>query len=160
MKININDIKENLGDFKEISLEKEVEDIDFQGREIKADKPAVIKLHIINTDDSFLITGTIDLKISVKCSRCLEKINLPLNVELEETISKDRVEVGTETVIDIGEELSDNIMVAIPMKTVCDEDCAGLCPSCGQNLNEGDCDCFMHTVDPRLAKLEKLLDND
>lgn len=160
MKINIDDIKEKVGAFKEVKVEKELADIEFRDREIKVKEPAKMEFQVINTDESFLVTGKINLKLIVKCSRCLETFDLSLNIDLEEPVSKDRVEVGSETIIDIGQEINDNIMVAIPMQPVCDEACAGLCPSCGQDLNEEDCDCFMHTVDPRLAKLEELLEEE
>jgi uncharacterized protein len=41
------------------------------------------------------------------------------------------------------------------MKPLCSEDCKGICPQCGQDLNEGECDCEIETVDPRLAKLKE-----
>lgn len=160
MKINVQDIKEDLGAFKEVKIEEEAVDIELEDREIMISEPAQMKFQIVNTDESFLVTGKIDLNLAVKCSRCLKAFDMQLNIEIEETVSKDRIEGGSEAVIDIEEEINDNIMVAIPMQPICDEECAGLCPNCGKNLNEGDCDCFMHTVDPRLAKLEELLDEE
>jgi uncharacterized protein len=46
--------------------------------------------------------------------------------------------------------------MAVPMKALCDEDCAGLCQKCGQNLNQGKCDCPAEEIDPRWAKLNEL----
>ncbi|SJZ55127.1 YceD family protein [Selenihalanaerobacter shriftii] len=160
MIINISDIRENLGAIKEVKLEEEIEDIQFQDREIQIDGPAKMAFQVINTEDSFLVVGDIDLNLNVKCSRCLDEFTLPVTAKLEEEVEKDRVELSGAASINIEEEIEDNVFLAIPMKPVCDEDCAGICPSCGQDLNEGDCDCFMHTVDPRLAKLEQLLDKD
>lgn len=161
MKINVEDIKENLGEFKELSFKEQIEDLKFQGRDIKVVKPAQMEFQVFNTDDSFLVTGSIELELNVACSRCLERFNLPVSIDLEEEVDKEEVElIDNQAMIDITKEIDDSIMLAIPMQPVCDEDCAGLCPSCGQNLNEADCDCFMHTVDPRLAKLEKLLDKE
>ncbi|MGM0471082.1 MAG: YceD family protein [Bacillota bacterium] len=159
MKINVTDIREDLGAFKEINLEQEFDDIKSQGHEFKVVEPAEINLQVFNTDESFLVTGSIDLKFEVACSRCLDKFELPLTVKLEEEIDREDVEmINNQSMIDITKEIDDNVMVSLPMKPVCDDDCAGLCSNCGQNLNEADCECFMHTVDPRLAKLEKLLD--
>ena len=45
------------------------------------------------------------------------------------------------------------------MAVVCDEDCKGLCPKCGKNLNQGECGCVVKEVDPRLAVLQKFLDS-
>jgi uncharacterized protein len=51
----------------------------------------------------------------------------------------------------------EEIILSIPMKAVCSETCKGLCPECGQNLNEGQCDCVVERIDPRLAPLLDLL---
>jgi uncharacterized protein len=56
--------------------------------------------------------------------------------------------------VDIFPTLVSDIILEIPIKPLHDEECQGLCPVCGQNLNEGDCDCEVETVDPRLAKLK------
>lgn len=161
MKITVEDIKEDIGDFKKISFEQEIEDIEFQGRDIRLVKPAEMEFQVFNTDDSFLVTGSIELESNVACSRCLERFTLPITIQIEEEVDKEEVElIDNQAMIDITKEIDDNIILSVPMQPVCDEDCAGLCPSCGQNLNKADCDCFMHTVDPRLAKLEKLLDED
>ncbi|SDC51592.1 MULTISPECIES: YceD family protein [unclassified Candidatus Frackibacter] len=160
MKIDISDIRGDIGAFKEVHLTKEDVDVQLKGRDIEIENPVEMDLQVINTDESFLVTGTIDLYLAVKCSRCLKPFEMAVEAKVEEEVSKDRVEVGQLTTIDIEDEVIDSIMLAVPMKPVCDDECAGLCPSCGINLNFEDCDCFMHTVDPRLAKLEELLDND
>jgi uncharacterized protein len=61
--------------------------------------------------------------------------------------------------IDLEPVLRELIILATPMHAVCREDCLGLCPECGQNLNEGPCDCRPDDVDPRLAVLKALLDD-
>ncbi|MCK8823957.1 YceD family protein [Fuchsiella alkaliacetigena] len=160
MKIIIDNIIEDVGAYKELEAEINPLDIKIIDREIEITKPINLKLHVINAEDEFLISGDISLEFNVACSRCLKRFDLPLVIEINEEVSKDRVEAARNSIIDISKEVRDNIMVAIPMNPVCDQNCAGLCPGCGLNLNEDDCDCFMHTVDPRLAKLEELLDNN
>jgi uncharacterized protein len=58
----------------------------------------------------------------------------------------------------IDEIIVDNIILSLPIKTLCSETCKGLCPICGQNLNEGDCDCEIENIDPRLQKLKDFYD--
>lgn len=53
--------------------------------------------------------------------------------------------------------LRDDILLELPSKFLCKESCKGLCPKCGKNLNEGNCNCNMHEADPRLAVLKQLL---
>ncbi len=58
--------------------------------------------------------------------------------------------------IDLSESVRQYSLLALPMKTLCWEGCAGLCPSCGRNLNLGPCGCPWMALDPRLAPLAKL----
>jgi uncharacterized protein len=58
--------------------------------------------------------------------------------------------------LDLTEAIRQYIVTAMPMKPLCKEACAGLCATCGKDLNQGKCDCTMETVDPRWAELLKL----
>jgi uncharacterized protein len=58
--------------------------------------------------------------------------------------------------IDISEDVKDYAMLAIPMKSLCNEDCRGLCPRCGKNLNDVDCNCANEETDPRWEPLLEL----
>jgi uncharacterized protein len=60
--------------------------------------------------------------------------------------------------VDLTETLRQNVLLALPMVILCREDCQGLCPQCGHNLNLGPCECKPE-VDTRLSVLEKLLQN-
>jgi pyruvate-formate lyase len=59
--------------------------------------------------------------------------------------------------LDLLPTVEEEIMLEMPSRTLCKEDCLGLCHKCGKNLNEGDCDCGKKEVDPRLAILKTLL---
>jgi uncharacterized protein len=58
--------------------------------------------------------------------------------------------------LDLTEAVRQYSLLAIPMKTLCKKNCAGLCPTCGKNLNEGQCDCPKDDIDPRWSKLAEL----
>jgi uncharacterized protein len=58
--------------------------------------------------------------------------------------------------LDLEPTLREQILLALPMDALCGEGCKGLCPSCGQNLNEATCDCRADVADPRWAKLREL----
>jgi len=64
----------------------------------------------------------------------------------------------SEGVLDVIDLLREQFQLVLPMKPLCREDCKGLCPECGTNLNRGTCDCTPHWEDPRLAALKGLLD--
>jgi uncharacterized protein len=59
--------------------------------------------------------------------------------------------------IDLSQMIWEQVYLALPMKPLCKEDCRGLCPQCGTNLNLSMCSCDRETVDPRLATLKTLL---
>ena len=61
------------------------------------------------------------------------------------------------TSVDLGEIVLNNIILNLPLKNLCKDDCQGLCPVCGKNLNHGGCDCDSRTTDPRFDILDKLL---
>ena len=60
------------------------------------------------------------------------------------------------TIIDISEDVRQTVLVAVPLKLLCREDCLGLCPHCGKDLNDGLCDCSAEEVDTRWEKLRAL----
>ena len=151
MYINLSDLKE-IGVKKSISKEVEFHDLEFVGREIQIKDVINLNLDIYNTQDSFLLEGTIETVLILTCSRCLEKNESPIKIDISEEVEKKDMKDQDELLID--EIIVDNIILSLPIKTLCSESCKGLCPICGQNLNEGDCDCEVDNIDPRLQKLK------
>jgi uncharacterized protein len=64
------------------------------------------------------------------------------------------------TVIDISEDVRQFLLLTIPLKLLCSDDCKGLCPLCGMNFNKGTCECTVAYKDPRWEKLNKLMQNN
>ncbi|WP_408956538.1 YceD family protein [Natroniella sp. ANB-PHB2] len=157
MKIDITEIKDNLGAMMNTAFALEAEDRTIQGQKISIIEPSNLELKVINSEGEYVIIGTVFLSLQVVCSRCLKEFKTTLEFEVKGEVSKTEVE---DAEIDISTILTEHIRLAVPMKYVCDEECKGLCPNCGRNLNQEDCDCIMHKVDPRLAKLEKLLPDE
>ncbi len=60
--------------------------------------------------------------------------------------------------LDLEDPMREYALLSIPMLPLCREDCKGLCPQCGANLNDGPCDCDTEQVDDRLAALKHLLE--
>ena len=126
---------------------------------------------LTRTDRSILAKGTLHTEIELNCSRCLSLFGCPLTLNIEEEYfpTTDVVtgaslplpdEPGCFTIdehhlLDLTEAIRQNVLLAIPMKPLCQEDCAGLCPECGHNLNQGACGCLPQRMDPRWAKLSK-----
>ena len=77
-------------------------------------------------------------------------------VRKDEEDFDDYIVVEGET-LDLDELVYSDIVLLTPPKYVCSEDCKGLCPTCGKNLNEGECACDKQHTDPRLEALRQLL---
>lgn len=134
-------------------------------------------LQLIRTVDGILALGHLHTSLELLCVRCLTPFALPLQFELEEEfrptidiytgamlpLSADdelATRIDTHHEIDLTEVIRQNILLAIPPRPLCRSKCAGLCPLCGKNLNEGLCNCTREEIDPRLEKLKELLDEE
>ena len=120
------------------------------------------------------LNGQVKTVLSLICSRCLASIKYPVacNIftrfvpdnpakkwEHERELHEEDVdtEFYVENKIDITHSVHDNIVLAVPIVSLCKRDCLGLCDSCGANLNNGPCGCVKaDPIDPRLEILKKL----
>ena len=121
--------------------------------------------------EGFLLQATMSYEQRLRCMRCLKPVTVPassdLNLILEvggsEAPGREREleseDLGLvlleEEVLDTRPLLMEQIHLNVPMKPLCQEDCAGLCAECGADLNAGPCDCAA-AADPRWAALAAL----
>ncbi len=109
---------------------------------------------IERTGEEYLLRGSLKGSIVTTCARCLEPATLPLDVPVTVTYAESAGQEGEEEdaedqdilpivddVIDVGSEIRDELLLALPMRPLCREDCAGICPTCGVNRNLTPCDC-------------------
>ena len=99
----------------------------------------------------FVVRGQIFCKRNFICDRCLTESTREQVHDFEEEFDKSE---AVDELLDVTELLRDELLAGQPMKNLCREDCKGLCPVCGANLNEGECGCEKFFVDPRLAALK------
>ena len=135
------------------------------------------EVKLLRTDRGILVKGTLHTEVEVTCSRCLSLFSCPLTLSIEEEyLPTTDIVSGTSLpllkepgyftidehyVLDLTEAIHQYIMLATPMKPLCREGCAGICPTCGHNLNQGACGCLSQEVDPCWSQLNKLtLAND
>lgn len=116
-------------------------------------EPIAWQVDVSNTGDALLVTGTAEGVAAASCCRCLEAVELPLIGEVEgyfligdggssEGVEEDEFDVLPEDgKIDLGALVAAALLLEVPMVPLCDDGCRGICPSCGANLNEGDCAC-------------------
>ena len=106
------------------------------------------------------LSGTVRCELSAPCARCLAPVSARHSAKAEGVVSTEEgEEAEDDRVIAEGEEIDllktaeSALLPGLPFRLLCREDCRGLCPVCGKDLNEGDCKCEKRAVDPRLAGL-------
>jgi len=122
-------------------------------------------LRLSRNSRGILVQGDLESHVSSECARCLQEIFVPVTLDVEELFtyppsSDSAYSVDDTGILDLAPLLREEAFLAVPMTALCRPDCAGLCPECGKNLNEGTCDCERDTIDPRLAVLRLQLDDE
>ena len=129
-------------------------------------------VRLMNTNAGILVQGQLAGEATLACARCLEPVTVPLEFEIEElflptidlltgrSVAPEEEDqalwIDEHHILDLTEVVRQNALLAAPLNAVCRETCRGLCPTCGQNLNEGPCDCEPEP-DPRWGPLTDLL---
>lgn len=120
---------------------------------------------LTNAGGVLKLNGDLKVSYSVKCGRCVKDIEDSLELKVREDIIEggEAADVDAYTYMDnyilLDSILKDNIILNLPVKRVCDENCKGLCPRCGTNLNEKTCDCKDDNINPQMEVLKKFFDN-
>lgn len=123
-----------------------------------------LKGDISNTGDKYLLDGKIRANSKLNCDLCLEPVNIDLSFNISEVFSnslesEDDVWKFSDKEIDLKPMILSNILINLPMKVVCSENCKGLCHICGHNLNKGDCGCDRTYINPQFEKLKAFFDD-
>ena len=152
---------------KEITKEVQIELKSFVSRlgEFPITKAAPIELKIANRENKqLLVTGDVDLTVSIPCSRCLKEVPTDIRFSIDKELMLENSTLNDEEMedadyliglhLDIDKLVYGEILVNWPMKVLCKEDCKGICKVCGHNLNEGDCGCQRTELDPRMAAIQ------
>ena len=114
----------------------------------------IVDGEIIDGGSLFDVKGTIKCRKSFICDRCLTPSFEDQVHEFNEEL--DRMDIEDD-IADLTEMIRDTLIASQPIKNLCKEDCKGLCPNCGVNLNESECDCDRLVVDPRLEALKNFV---
>ncbi len=140
--------------------------VDFVGPEIHIQQVVteVVARHVLGR---IYVTLDISCQYDTVCARCMESLNRKVDEHCEQCFIPEGSDDDAEDVdfvtytgnfIDLTDTVIDGICTAIPVRDLCVDDCKGICPKCGINLNKGTCDCTHKEIDPRLAGLAKLLE--
>jgi uncharacterized protein len=137
--------------------------------------PVHLVMDVHKDGDAYRVTGRVSTRLELECGRCLEPFEIPVDSafelryvpqatntgEGEREVEEDDLTTAfyKDEMLDLGELMHEQFVLALPMKPLCADACRGLCPHCGTNLNKSACDCAPAWEDPRLAVLKGLLRN-
>ena len=150
-------------DFLSVDFEMDLSELEFLGvKPLHA--PVAINGKIVSR--AGIVESQLSCKVSYVgvCDRCLKETVKDYTVEINRTIvvsleneENDDIAVVPDMQLDLDDFCYPDIVMSLPTKLLCKENCKGLCSVCGKDLNEGDCGCTVKEIDPRLAALAELL---
>jgi len=134
MKIDINRIPTG-----GLTLEEEIPPaaLDLETEIVKFRSPVRIRADISKITNALTMRLVLNARICMNCARCLNEFEIVFKKDLQLNYPINK----TEMVIDLDPDIRQEIILDYPIKPLCNPDCKGLCPKCGINLNEGDCNC-------------------
>ncbi|MBS5523665.1 MAG: DUF177 domain-containing protein [Clostridiales bacterium] len=171
MIINISEILSTARKSESYSVPIETEAFVMGGESYPFQSKEPVALTITNMGNKEIsIVGHIGVVLCIPCARCLEDVPTSFSLDIDKTIDlkesdEDRINDLDETCyinhssLDVDRLVSNEILIHFPMKTLCREDCKGICFKCGQNLNLGECGCDRESLDPRMSAIRDIFKN-
>lgn len=165
MSYDLKQLFEVVGEVQEIDYRLDLSEYELFGGKPFI-RPVVVSGKIENRAGVVTLHYRADFTLRLQCDRCLDEFERDDHVSNEHVLvnklntDNDEYILLPDFVLDLDELVLDDILLYLPSKLLCSEDCKGLCEHCGQNLNHGSCDCCKTAekiVDPRLAALGELL---
>ena len=184
--LNVNEVKRNSGTSQSYNWQETVATLNLAHNQLQEDiwldAPLEINLVVRHGGDRLLVEGQIQAVLRMVCGRCLAEFQSELVFPIEEqylfsaknqqvdkrydrrTDNEEDEDADQDFQVLEGDTIDGSAVVlealipALPMKPLCREDCLGLCPICGKDLNHETCNCTEDLIDPRLAGLAGWLD--
>lgn len=166
MFIDLSSIIKVTGAKKEIDGAVGFTNAEFLGETYRFPEPLRIKGEIYNNGKSLVLSAKVTGTMKTECGRCLKEIEVAVDYDIHELLSRaeDGADPEDEDIIlfeghevELDEIAVDHFLMNVSGKYLCKEDCKGLCPRCGHDLNEGDCGCDREVIDPRWQALADIL---
>jgi uncharacterized protein len=167
MKIELNRTSE---DFSEkLALEDSPEALEIEVEGVTFEKPIRVELVVSKNQDQLICQGQVTASAKLECSRCLAGYDYTVTSELSFVVdlAGDSDEARSEeegyfvvdssaAAFEIDDLVREAVLLSLPLKPLCSDDCKGLCPVCGVDLNRSQCSCVREETDPRWDKLKGL----
>lgn len=120
-------------------------------------------LRLSRTKEGILVQGELEVGLEDECARCLDPVSRDVTIKLAELFAypaplDNEFSVNDTGILDLAPLVRAEVCITLGRSVLCRPDCKGLCPHCGENLNQTTCDCAPEAIDPRFAQLKELLD--
>ena len=127
-----------------------------------------LSLTITNTGKKVLkIEAKGRITVNIPCDKCLKDVPTEFDINFEQEIDMqaskedrikdlDEINYVTGCSLDVEQLVHNEILIHWPLRVLCKEDCRGICPKCGKDLNEGSCECDQTSPDPRMAVISDI----
>jgi uncharacterized protein len=168
MKINVEQIRQAIGDRQSFHLNCPIETVCGDNETFWVVGKIVVDGVITNTGNHLSIQGGIKVTTSHSCNRCLKDFEGQMDIPFVEIYREldgtepssldDDISGFQGSEIDLTELIRETLLLAEPIKTLCSENCLGLCPKCGADRNQAPCSCDQFEIDPRLEALKQFLE--
>lgn len=164
MKLDLKQLAQEPGAVLPFSFQMELSGLEWNGAQPFA-RPVQVEGRVRNMAGAMLLTARLDTVLFLSCDRCARPFEREKTVEyetllafeLEDEENGDIVLVDGSGELELDELMQEVFLLEMDTKNLCSEDCRGICPGCGVDLNTGSCRC-KREIDPRLAKLAQLLE--
>ena len=169
MRIELENLEGGKGDFARVYQPEELNPVD---ERVSLAAPAAVNGTVRLAGNEVFVNGHLDTRAEVECDRCLKAVEIPVSADftleyisgseyessgvVELTEAEMSVAVFDGNGIDVDEIVKEQVLLAVPTRMLCREDCKGICPECGNDRNTGECNCVTKDIDPRWAALKNL----
>ena len=157
--ISVHDLTNRPGQMREVELEIELSEPMGKGAaQVPAGESIELELRLESVHEGILATGEVVTAAEAECSRCLDPLNLRVEVDFQELFAysleqEDDFLVRDEK-IDLEQVITDAVVLNLPFKPVCSDDCLGLCPQCGARMADDPNHVHEVPIDSRWSELE------
>ena len=167
MLVNLSDVLTSEGKVETTSVELEMSSFDSRLGEFLITKKSPVSFTFTNIGvNKAKVEGHVELTFDTRCDRCLTEVPTKLALQFDRVVtSPDAVTEDEEDddqnfmegyQLDVETFVYNEILLNWPAKILCREECKGVCPVCGQNLNEKECGCDTFVPDPRMAAIKDI----
>ena len=169
MRIELENLEGRKGDFAHVYQPEDLNPLD---ERVLLSAPATVTGKVRLAGNEVFVNGHVDARAQIECDRCLQPVESPVNADfaleyitgseyetaaaVELTEADMSVSVFDGNTIDVDEIVKEQVLLAVPTRMLCREDCKGICPECGTDRNTGACSCVDKEIDPRWAALKNL----